>query len=89
MVPVRFNPEEDFAPLPFDKITCHMAADLKTLGLDWKPHVGCFVWDPEAFINVESPFPGNVYFILSLLDQISVCFQGNELSTCEKLSPGI
>jgi hypothetical protein len=66
MVPVRFNPEEDFEPLPFDKVTCHMAAELKTLGLSWKPHVGCFVWDSEAFIKVESPFPGNIYFILSL-----------------------
>jgi hypothetical protein len=66
MVPVRFNPEEDLEPLPFDKVTCHMAAELKTLGLSWKPHVGCFVWDSEAFIKVESPFPGNIYFILSL-----------------------
>jgi hypothetical protein len=28
--------------------------------------VGCFAWDPEGFIELDSPFPGRIYFILSL-----------------------
>jgi hypothetical protein len=28
--------------------------------------VGCFVWDPDGLIGVPSPFPHNIYFILSL-----------------------
>jgi hypothetical protein len=28
--------------------------------------VGCFVWDPDNWIKPESPFPGRIYFILSL-----------------------
>jgi len=39
---------------------------MKELGLAWRPHVGCFVWDPEGHIASESPFPNRVYFILSL-----------------------
>jgi hypothetical protein len=39
---------------------------MKQRGLPWTPHVGCFVWDPDGFIEVESPFPLRVYFILSL-----------------------
>jgi hypothetical protein len=66
MTPKRFNPEEDFAPIPFDERICRLAAELKRLGLNWQPHVGCFVWDPEAFIKVDSPFPERIYFILSL-----------------------
>ena len=63
---IRFNPEKDLPPVPFSKRICELASDLKNIGLNWRPHVGCFVWDPEEFIKTESPFPGRIYFILSL-----------------------
>ena len=66
MKPIRFNPAKDLAPIPFDEQICRLASDLKNLGLNWRPHVGCFVWDPDGFIKAESPFPGRIYFILSL-----------------------
>ena len=66
MTPIRFNPEKDLAPIPFDERVCQLALDLKNLGLNWQPHVGCFVWDPDDIIKVESPFPRRIYFILSL-----------------------
>jgi hypothetical protein len=66
MKPTRFNSESDLAPMPFDERIGPLAAEMKKCGLNWRPHVGCFVWDPDGFINVESPFPGRVYFILSL-----------------------
>ncbi len=61
-----FNADTDIAPIPFDKRVFNMAAQLKEAGLSWKPHVGCFVWDPEEQIKVPSPFPKRVYFILNL-----------------------
>jgi hypothetical protein len=66
MAPIRFNPETDLAPTPFDEQICHLALEMKGLGLTWQPHVGCFVWDPDHGIKPESPFPGRIYFILSL-----------------------
>lgn len=66
MPAIRFNPEKDLAPIPFSERICRLASDLKKLGLNWQPHVGCFVWDPDGFIKTESPFPGKIYFILSL-----------------------
>jgi hypothetical protein len=39
---------------------------MKKAGLEWTPHVGCFVWDPEGSMPVESPFPERVYFVLNL-----------------------
>ena len=66
MKPIRFNPETDLAPLPFDQRHLEAARRLKTQGLKWHPHVGCFVWDEMGTIEAESPFPGNVYFILSM-----------------------
>jgi len=66
MTSTRFNPEKDLAPMPFDKEICHQALDMKKNGLIWRPHVGCFVWDPEEFIKPASPFPDRIYFILSL-----------------------
>ena len=66
MTPIRFNPEKDLAPMPFSERICRQALDLKSLGLDWHPHVGCFVWDPDGIIKAASPFPGRIYFILSL-----------------------
>lgn len=63
---VPFNPSTDLAPMPFDEDLCVLAAALKRGGLPWRPHVGCFVWDPEALIKPVSPFPHHIYFILSL-----------------------
>ncbi len=66
MQPIPFNPEADLAPIPFDRETCELAAALKQAGLPWHPHVGCFVWDPDRCIRSASPFPHDIYFILSL-----------------------
>ena len=66
MKPIPFNPQTDFAPVAFDLQICQLAVEIKRLGIKWQPHVGCFVWDPDAHIQVDSPFPHRIYFILSL-----------------------
>ena len=66
MKPTPFNLETDLPPIPFEDRHCRMAASLKDEGLDWSPHVGCFVWDRDHHIPVPSPFPRNIYFILNL-----------------------
>jgi hypothetical protein len=66
MKPTPFDPAQHLAPTPFDERHCAAAARLKEAGLPWTPHVGCFVWDHEAHIEVSSPFPSRVYFILNL-----------------------
>ena len=66
MIPTPFNPETDFPPIPFDERHCRAALQLKEAGLPWRPHVGCFVWDREGWIEVPSPFPERIYFILNL-----------------------
>lgn len=66
MKTIRFNEAKDLAPIPFEERLCRQAFDLKKLGLLWQPHVGCFVWDVDNVIEIDSPFPGNIYFILSL-----------------------
>jgi hypothetical protein len=66
MQPIAFDPSSDLAPIPFDDEVCELARRLKESGLPWKPHVGCIVWDHQQWINVASPFPNHVYFILSL-----------------------
>jgi hypothetical protein len=66
MNPTPFNPETDFPPIPFDERHCRAALQLKEAGLPWHPHVGCFVWDREGWIEVPSPFPEKIYFILNL-----------------------
>ena len=66
MNPTPFNPETDFPPIPFDERHCRTALQLKEAGLPWRPHVGCFVWDREGWIEVPSPFPERIYFILNL-----------------------
>ena len=66
MKPTPFNPDTDLPPIPFDLRHCQTAAELKDGGLPWTPHVGCFVWDPDRIIEVTSPFPGRIYFILNL-----------------------
>jgi hypothetical protein len=57
MKPTPFNPETDFAPIPFHLRHCQVAAELKQAGLPWTPHVGCFVWDRDGHITASSPFP--------------------------------
>ena len=64
--PIRFDPEKNLAPTAFDERICRLASRMKSLGLDWQPHVGCFVWDPDNWIKPESPFPGRIYFVLSM-----------------------
>lgn len=66
MKPTPFNPETDLPPIPFDLRHCQAAAQPKERGLSWTPHVGCFVWDPHEIIEVSSPFPGRIYFILNV-----------------------
>lgn len=66
MEPIRFDPDKDLPPTPFTLEACRKAAELKHAGLSWRPHVGCFVWDREEHIQVESPFPNRIYFILSM-----------------------
>jgi hypothetical protein len=83
MTPIRFNPEKDLAPMPFNERICQLASDLKKHGLNWKPHVGCFVWDPDGFIKAESPFPERIYFILSLPRFIDIF--GSVANMVEKL----
>lgn len=61
-----FDPETDLPPIPFTHALCETALSLKKSGLPWEPHVGCFVWDPEETIPVDSPFPNRIYFILNL-----------------------
>jgi hypothetical protein len=60
-----------------------MARDLKRRGLAWKPHVGCFDWDPDELIEVKSPFPMRVYFLLSLHRFLAIF--GSFESVAEKL----
>ena len=61
-----FQPNADLAPMPFDTRICETARSLKDAGLPWRPHAGCFVWDPEGHIEAPSPFPNRIYFILNL-----------------------
>jgi hypothetical protein len=63
---VPFDPQNDLAPIPFEDALCQLALEIKQLGLQWHPHVGCFLWDPDRFIVYPSPFPNRVYFVLSL-----------------------
>jgi len=72
MIVQRFNPESDFAPMPFEERICLKALEMKKNNLVWRPHVGCFVWDPDEIIKPASPFPGRIYFILSLARFIDI-----------------
>ena len=72
MKPIPFNPETDLSPITFDKDILDLAFKIEQRGLKWKPHVGCFVWDPNEHIASDSPFPNRVYFILSLPRFISI-----------------
>ena len=80
----RFNPESDFAPMPFEEHICLKALEMKKNNLVWRPHVGCFVWDPDKIIKPASPFPGHIYFILSLarfIDIFGTIDQSDSLQT--------
>ena len=66
MKPTPFNSKTDLPPIPLDLRHCQAAAQLKERGLPWTPHVGCFVWDPDEIMEVTSPFPNRIYFILNL-----------------------
>jgi hypothetical protein len=66
MKTVPFSPQTDLAPINFDESALLMAQKMKRWGLPWEPHVGCFTWDAQKLIQPASPFPNNVYFILSL-----------------------
>ncbi len=66
MKSIPFNPVRDYAPLPFTTGIFHLAAELKAAGLPWHPHTGCFVQDPDRYVQAPSPFPERVYFILSV-----------------------
>ncbi|MCU0645312.1 MAG: hypothetical protein MUC94_13775, partial [bacterium] len=61
-----FNPKTDVAPIPFTTQVFQAARLMKEKGLKWQPHAGCFVWDEQQIIEVASPFPNRVYFILNL-----------------------
>lgn len=66
MKPTPFDPVHDLAPIAFDESTLNAAFRLKEAGLIFRPHVGCFVWDREECIEVPSPFPNRVYFVLNI-----------------------
>ena len=66
MKPIPFDPQIDLAPTVFNRTICNLACEIKHLGIKWQPHVGCFVWDPDNSIAVDSPFPHQIYFILNL-----------------------
>jgi hypothetical protein len=61
-----FHKDTDLAPMPFGRDHRLAAKRLKEEGLLWRPQVGCFVWDEMAVIEVPSPFPDRIYFILNL-----------------------
>ena len=68
-----FNRDKDLAPLPFDQKICDAAKNLKDSGVEWTPHVGCFLWDEKGLISVPSPFPNRIYFILNLNHFLKIC----------------
>ena len=83
MKPIHFDPQTDLAPMAFDDATCQLAHHIKRLGVNWQPHVGCFVWDPDKIIAADSPFPRRIYFILSLARFIDIF--GSREAIVEKL----
>ncbi len=61
-----FKPDRHLPPIPFSEELCRKAREIKEKGLEWEPHVGCFVWDPEGTIPAPSPLGDRIYFILNL-----------------------
>ena len=72
MTAKRFDPKKELTPIPFNESICLRALEMKTSGLVWRPHVGCFVWDPDKYIKPDSPFPDRIYFILSMARFIEI-----------------
>jgi hypothetical protein len=66
MRPTPFRQDSDLAPIPFGRDHRFAAKRLKEKGLLWHPQVGCFVWDEAGVIEVPSPFPDSIYFVLNL-----------------------
>lgn len=66
MKPTPFVEGTDLEPIPFSSRHCKLTKRFKEKGLDWEPHVGCFVWDENGHISISSPFPNRIYFILNL-----------------------
>jgi hypothetical protein len=66
MRPTPFRSDIDLAPIPFGQNLRLAAKRLKEAGLLWHPQVGCFVWDEMGVIEVPSPFPDRIYFVLNL-----------------------
>jgi hypothetical protein len=64
--PTPFRTGIDLEPSPFGREHCLAAKRLKEDGLVWRPQVGCFVWDELGVIEVPSPFPDRIYFVLNL-----------------------
>jgi hypothetical protein len=64
--PTPFDEQKDYAPTPFDRHHCDLAARLKEAGLWWWVHVGCFAWDRDGWLAESSPLPNRIYFILNL-----------------------
>ncbi len=61
------NLETSLSPShPFNETLCHLAVDLKAVGLNWIPRVGHYVWDNTGIISYPSPFPNRIYFILNI-----------------------
>ena len=61
-----FRKGNDLPPIPFGQAHRLEAKRLKEAGLIWHPQVGCFVWDEAGTIEVPSPFPDRIYFVLNL-----------------------
>jgi len=61
-----FDSATDIAPIPFSTALKIKAKEMKDAGLVWHPQTGCFVWDEQNKIQVSSPFPENIYFVLNL-----------------------
>jgi hypothetical protein len=52
-----FDHATDLAPTPFEERHCLLALRLKSAGLRWKPHAGCFVWTGKVSSRFPPPFP--------------------------------
>jgi len=79
----KFDSGKDIEPIPFNEDVCHLALKMKRFGLDWRPHVGCFVWDPEKTIEQASPFPNRIYFVLSMPRFLEI--YGSAMNMAERL----
>jgi hypothetical protein len=65
--PIRFDPQKDLEPTPFDAALCGLALTLKQKNLGRQPHVGCFVWDPDGRIAVARNMPASSQPVWALL----------------------